>query len=422
MKGVRGASQIDWIISLAFFMLYLGFFFVFLQNQITPVEDDNGVLDLVEDGIREDAKTAINKIPLVVHSNITGTELVVADFPLTWTNFSFVDNRSYLLDDKLFFESDLSENTFHFIVTSDEGYEIPLTVQDLVATNDVVFVNTKGFSAEFDTLGIVRTIQHLGERRMSDYNVTIDGLLFSTQDIGTTITTRPFAATYEAESITLQHKSHVFAGYGRMYSYLELLEKGVQRNVTISATILNATNYYVDVVTFGAFDYDEETCTTSEGTFIDFFDPDAGISFMTEDVSEFEYCVTDGAVQFSMKLQFVNESSFRIMTHEDDYETTEPLVSPYSVEYGYIENVSALSYQGIKSINQTEYRTLKTDWNFPRTQDFAYTISNVSGGVIYRYEPINVPKDQDILAKTITLDLSDKYGNTKTHTVRIQSW
>ncbi|MCK5630243.1 MAG: hypothetical protein KAI26_06505, partial [Nanoarchaeota archaeon] len=139
MWNKRGLNQIDWVISLAIFILYISWFFLLIRPYYFPIEEDPEI-ELLEDAFVDDIIWTIYKTPLVVFSDIHITyEPVEVNFSLELeeSSFAFADNRYFtLFENNLYFLADLknSSNLF-WLVNSDETYEKPNIHTDLYATD-----------------------------------------------------------------------------------------------------------------------------------------------------------------------------------------------------------------------------------------------------------------------------------------------
>ena len=109
----KGASQIDWIISLAIFMLYLAWFFVFIIPTFTSIETLESSANALEQKFRKESYWNIDSIPLFVESLVTlNNEIIIIDpFLLPWRiEDTQLDQGTYFITSgtKLFFLSNIN--------------------------------------------------------------------------------------------------------------------------------------------------------------------------------------------------------------------------------------------------------------------------------------------------------------------------
>ncbi|HLD97205.1 MAG TPA: hypothetical protein VI934_02580, partial [Candidatus Nanoarchaeia archaeon] len=105
-KGV--AIDIDWIISLGVFLVYLGVFFLMIRQLPERQSPAASLLGSVADGVAESAAWQVQRLPLVISSNVSGAEPIITSFGYDWKNFSFTDNTSFdISEGKLIFAKQL---------------------------------------------------------------------------------------------------------------------------------------------------------------------------------------------------------------------------------------------------------------------------------------------------------------------------
>jgi len=420
IKGVKGVTQIDWILSLGFFMLYLAWFFFFIQQFVQESETADTFLTLVQDGIAENAHESVDRVPVIARSNISGSELIFMEFPLSWTNFSFQDNTTFLFDDgRLFFTLDLTAgNNNKFLVQSSEGYEHTVETRDIDATTEGVSVNGAAFAGVFKD-GVLVEAFHESTRRVADYNVTLDNAALD----GTAETTQHFYyGKWKVATPTFSHSTYVFADFGRTYNFLQLSDT-IGHNVTVSAILLNYSHYYVDGSANGVLDYENPGCTSRQATYVNFYDATDGITFIPLDESTIVFCTFDDAIQFTLTMAFANRTEYRMLLHNGNFNQTLRLETPYATDIGIVENVTGLSYRGLETLNAMSYADAKALFGIRASNDFSYFIENLSeGGTTFTYAPEQPDPKVNVFAVTHTVDVIDKYATRKAHRLRINAW
>ena len=63
----RGDSQIDWVISLGIFILYLAWFFLLIRPYMVQEETPN-MVSLVKENFEKDAFWTVEKVPIIATS------------------------------------------------------------------------------------------------------------------------------------------------------------------------------------------------------------------------------------------------------------------------------------------------------------------------------------------------------------------
>jgi len=94
---IKGFTHTDFVVSLAIFILYLSFLFVFIKP-ITIQADDGGLVDIVKGGIDKDLRWTVTKTPMIINckscegSIARGIEPFCLRSPFVdWKKFCFTD-------------------------------------------------------------------------------------------------------------------------------------------------------------------------------------------------------------------------------------------------------------------------------------------------------------------------------------------
>ncbi|MBI4438654.1 hypothetical protein HY640_01855 [Candidatus Woesearchaeota archaeon] len=420
-RSLRAVSHIDWVMSLGIFMMFLAWFFIFIKPLATPSTNMEPILRVASEKITANTTWAVETIPLIIFSNITGTEEpLIVDFPFAWnqTNFAFSDNTSFLLDEgKILFMANITPRKTLILVHTDQNYtHTPPYNSDLTATSDAATV--RDMRAEFKG-GMIKTLTYRERYLMQVFNITINTLQVEGQNTSESI--NPLAAKYKMQSTLINHTSYVFPAKTRIYNLIRLNNPlTTPQNFSLRTTISNVTDYY-SVQASGAIDYNG-TCTDIMTNYIDLHDSLAGISFIFKDRQNISLCATNSTLRMSAYFTLTNDTSYEIMLHEGDYNATTPYISPYSETFGATELQQGVSYKLLAELNRTNYTDLKAAWKYPASRELAFTILNETGGEIYSYQPVNPTETQNIFAKETDTTAIDQYGKRKKVTIRVRAW
>lgn len=152
----KGASQLDWAISLALFLLYLTWFFMFIR----PQYNENNLYipttkDIIED-IKEKSSIEINKIPLFIESDYNLKDnlfTIDMDFFID-TGFIIEHDGSFIiLDDILYFIDDINDEKKYYMITQSNVIEKKISniknFSAITIENDTVNLNSN-FKIIFD--------------------------------------------------------------------------------------------------------------------------------------------------------------------------------------------------------------------------------------------------------------------------------
>lgn len=415
------AVDLDWIISLGIFLIYLGVFFIAIRQLPTQQSPAAVLLENVLDGITDSTKWSVQKLPLVITSNISGAEPIIVRFPYDWKNFSFRDKSSFdRKDSRLIFTKTLSQGKNALeLVTSSEDYTQPLAVFELTASPNSASVDSKRFLSEFQNSLLLR-VNHFDKERLSNFNISISGLELKPETAASTTNITPLSAQYKLNFAQLNHTSIIVAGYPRIFSYVTTDVKE-PHNIDIAATLSNYTFFYINNALFGAISYATGDCANSSGRYIDFYDDTSGVTFILPEGGSISFCAGNTTVRLGLQFPIGNETSYDIIFHQGDYNSTLKYVSPYKTALGIVENVTGVSLQLYSKVNGSGYQALKKDWSYPNSRDFSFALYNESGTLLLSYQP-KAAGVTNIFVKEADVFVLDKYATKTRHKLRIKGW
>ena len=423
--GKRAAtSAVDWMMSLGIFMIYLAWFFIYVRPLTSPPVEMGSLLKISGDAFKANVTWGVDVVPLVIFSNITGSdEPVIADFAYIWnsTSFSFADNRSFFLDEhRLFFLNNMTAGRRAFeLVHSSEAYSQPTSPQrDIAATKDSVSVGKASMRADFSDSVLVNAI-YRDYYRIQGFNITINSVPIAVENRTFTIT--PIIAKYKIQSQMVNHSSYVFAGNPRIYSFVSLnkpLEQ--QQNFSISMTIFNSTQYYSDKSS-GDISFNN-TCKDLLANYIDLSDGIAGFAFIFADEANISMCAANNTLRIKANFILKNETRYDIIMHPGNYNSTIKYISPYASRFGAIDVQKGFSSRLLSALNSTNYSVLKTSWKYPPSREMAFIVVNESNEEIYRYEPSTPGRNSNVFVREISGYMLDQYSKRQKVTARIKGW
>ncbi len=418
----KGAVEADWVVSIGIFLIYLSFFFFYLTSLTSKQPDvSDSLLHNVEKNLRANVTWHVQKVPVLIRSNLSSTEPVIAPFFFSWANISFSDNTTfYLQENKLIFKEALREGqNFKWIVSSDDSYPQLESLEDLSPTSGSVTIDRSRFQAEFD--GILTSAVHFEKKRISNFSVKLDGSAVSIESAKKEYNSTSFTAKYKMSSSTLNHTTFVVGGFPRLYSYVSPKQNLEPHNLTVLATLQNYTSYFIDATHSGAINYTEKTCISRFSNYIDFYDNLVGVTLITEDTSNISFCTGNASLELSATMALDNETRYDLIFHQGDYNNTLKYLYPYTVMVGLAENLSGISFSLITKLNESDYPNLKKAWNFPQSRDFSFELLNQTNFPLVNYSPKS-PGFVNIFTKQFDEVLLEKYGSKTKYRLRVKGW
>ena len=418
-KGL--AVDLDWIISLGIFLIYLGVFFMVIRQLPTTQSPANALLDSVFDNIVDSTKWSVQKLPLLIVSNISGNEPVIARFNYEWKNFSFRDNTSFdHADSLLVFSRNLREGkNLLELVTSGDNYTTPITNFDLAAGTNGASVDSQRFVSEFQNSMLTR-VNHFEKERLSDFNISISGIALKPEAAAAEANTTTLSAKYKLSFPQLNHTSFIVAGYSRIFSYVTTDAKE-PHNLSVSVTLRNYTFFHINNAVSGTINYTKNECHSSSGRYIDFYDSISGIAFIMPEGANMSFCAGNDTVRFNTDFSITNETRYDIIFHPGDFNNTLKYVSPYRTAFGVAENLTGISLKLYRKLNETDYLALKRNFSYPSSREFGFLLFNETGTIIFSYDQ-KPTGTTNVFAQEESVFVLDKYGEKSKHKLRIKGW
>ncbi len=415
------AVDLDWIISLGIFLIYLGIFFIAIRQLPNQQSPASALLEGVFTGVVDASTWQVQKLPLFMASNISGTEPFIINFPYSWKNFTFQDNTSFeIKDGKLLFAKKIIQGkNILWLASSGENYPQPGQDFDLEASPSGASIDSQRLVTEFSSAFLARA-NHFTKERLDEFNISISEIPLKPENALPEANISAMSAKYKLIYPQLNHTSFIIAGYSRISSFVST-DSREPHDITLSATIRNYTSFYMDNSALGTINYSTRECSNALGRYIDFYDGVSGLTFIVPEGSNISFCARENTARLGIQFAMANETRYDMIFHEGDFNATLKYVSPYKAEFGIAENITGISKSLYRKVNETKYETLKVQFNYPTSRDFSFTLSNESGTNIFTYRP-KIPGITNVFAKEGDVFILDSYGIKARHRLRVNGW
>jgi hypothetical protein len=410
------ALDIDWIISLGIFLVYLGVFFISIRQLTEQKSETSSMPENLMDRIISSTTWNVQILPLVINSDYTREEPVVIEFAYGWRNFSFTDNTAFeIKDGHLIFASDLLKGTNIFeLATSAEAYPRTFGNQVLSASPEFASIDSKELNFYFIN-SLLSEAKHHGKVRISSFNLSLSGTGLGNGVTYSNITS--LSALYKVSYNLLNHTAFVVSNQSRIISYVAPLPYE-SNNFTISVTLQNYTRFYINESFQGNINHTAASCIHTQGTYVDFSDGVSGLAFLMPSESNVSFCA-NSSINLQIGLPVKTESRYDLIFHSGDADST--YGNQYPAQFGMVVNMSGISMSKYRNLNETGYDTLKAKWSVQNSKDFSFGLFNESGEQEYDYTP-KLPGITNVFAQEKDLVVIDKYGMISKFKLRVRTW
>ena len=148
----KASTQIDTIISVSLFLLYLSWVFFFIRPNLSSDTSTESLNKIVETNIKR-LYWNVHRIVLFVKSNMSGEEPLILDFPLSWSynntiikNSAFENEFFYIDEGRILIMPNLSTKNLFYIINSNFSYEHKAFNQIIA---NYSFLTTRNFRVDF---------------------------------------------------------------------------------------------------------------------------------------------------------------------------------------------------------------------------------------------------------------------------------
>jgi len=404
----RGISQIDWIISLALFLLYIAWFFIFIRPLSIEKEAPN-IVELVAEKFQQDAYWSVLNYPIIIKSNFSiEKEPIVVDSGFSNQSNLFMINKSFfLISEKLFFLNNISPGTtIAYILNSNENYDVYNEITDLVANNESA--SASGLYVDIQNNTIISA--DFKGKKIFLYSLESNGKLLSPSNLS--FSNRGIAALYPIITQKINVTTMIFAYNPRIY----MMFAG-NSSISESFDIYKYENYYLNSEKKGSVAVG--SCYYENSEIAEFYTGNSVMLFILSKPAEISFCGMNESISLNIAFNVSRDMMQKIIFYDGSPDDFIKYKYAYSAKLGIPEKTTALSLFNLKLLNVTNYNILKNKWN---VGDFRVDVFNITNG-----EKIvgfgGIPYDKaTVYAKESRNFLLDKFGKLEDVRISIQSW
>jgi len=413
--GKRGASQIDWILSLGLFLLYVGWFFAFIAPNISFVANKNSLMIILQNNFDNEFNHEIKRFPLFIEYNETSSQKsIVLNYTSNVTNIRFLNGNNYIIwNNKLIFLANITQETETFWII-EAAPETTYEVWGLNSEED--WASTENLSVEFNNKLLKKaTFKQNTWIEDSDYYLNEEDLT----PIQTNYTDKGFVAIYESSTGNINHTSLIFANNQEIYNFITLeQESDVRLKINFELGLFDA--YYADNNNYGNFgSQDEVHYADFSYDYITLYTETESLSMFFDNDVDFNFTYYNDTLDLEMTIPISNDYEYRYVFHDGNF--TDILREDYSSRFGVIETLEGVD---LDSIN-TNYTYLKTEWRFPN--NFYISIYDNTSKHIDQEEPIFQigsyrPGNKNVFAETKDMFKLTDEGDYEPISINYRIW
>lgn len=362
----RGLTQIDWILSLSFFLLYITWFFIIIKPGFEQNYLENDLHDVIIDYFEKTYMDTVEIIPFYTKLNYEPTYVVFSDYEKKSMNYTMYQDV-YVDDGWIFFQAEQSINkTVNLLYSSKINLEQPDNFYFFNPTASKV--STVGMTAKFNQ-NILDNVVYDGNRVINEYYVYVQNQKF-TYTLSN-FRSSNFYSKYYSKDNEIEIFSYVFADNQGLYQFLK---NPFTHEVRQNYKLERFENYYVDDTFEGNLDYVNNDCSEAHSNFINFNSNTKGLLFLADKEVSFRFCKNS-----NLDLNIISNSSdikLIIIPHDGNLKYND-YKNLFKVEKGSPVHFSSYGLSNLKNIfNVSSYLNLKETVGYPSQKEFKLDVYN----------------------------------------------
>ncbi len=418
----KGLNQIDWVISLAIFLLYIAWFFIFLKPQIqissylSPLGYD------VKESFKNDFYYSIDKYPIFfASSKIQNDTPIFFDFNnKTGKNFDISGGKDYFLykNRMLALQNFNNDTTYLWVVESDKTYTHTNKKLDLIKFNDTI-TTSKGLLARFNN----SLLNHL-----SYNNNNIADIEFGINSYGFTPQTSNFTeyiilSEYKAKTQPITLFTRVIAKNSLIWFSAEKNDVDAANNLLMKYSVYGVTNYFSDNSHYGNI----SSCESYQNDFLKVYNQRFSMSFILPQNTSISFCKNSTVTRLNITMRINTQKDFFLILDTPLFK--EENFTDYSIYSGVKQNIAGLDYSILSNETYTTYKTKKTEWGVSNDNNFQIIVWNSSLNNLLMRENNTVfilgdapLTTRDVYSTEYRDFILNENGETSEVTVSVKTW
>lgn len=418
-------SQLDWVISLGVFMLFLAWFFVFAAPNLSFNKNSDSLAYIVESKLSS-YYWNVYKIPLFVNVNRTTGfnqyEPFIGDFNLDpGYNYSFDGGKDYeSLFGKIVFLANISQNrNVFYILKSNSDYDKTIGYYDLSSNYNKVEIKSENFIANLRD-GYVDNLNFHSKKRLEQKSMVINGV---TMKNALNYSSNKILSYYYLSTNSFNYSQVFFANNPTVYDFFDTFDSFDNLfSVDTDYVLDDYPYYYFDNSKFGSLDYSNNVCYNKTSKFLTFYDDAEGLFYEFSRPVFFKFCTKNNTIQLSTDFNLTKGISYSYGFYSGSYENSLSHMDHPTFKVGIGEVLLGINLDELNRFNHT-VQEIKKEWGFPEQKDFRIVISDIgTRNPIFDFKTNEIDATADVYSKEYNDYILDKYGNLTKVIVTIMTW
>ena len=388
----RGFNQLDWIISLVFFMMFLAFTFIIVSPHSTVFLDEKAALNNLKYGFIEDYTYSLSELPVYVDTKRRGIEPVI--FPMEYfsPNIFFDDGTTFsIIDNELIFILNITDDITQkkiILSNSSQKQDIVSNKMNLRYENGRAEVATRRFYIDYLNTEI-KNIYYNNVLRIK--NITIKDT--NEQKIvlyNRNLTNESFAIVLKENNNDFVFKQYMFYDMSRLY-----LSFNTNTNFIYSFDLYDYNEFYFPVIS-GNLLLNETMCFNVTTDYFDFGNGDNTITIRMSPATKISTCTKETD---HLKIILYNPKKVDIYFSDDAIATKYNNTKEIDVYSGILTQKKGVSVDKLNQIKNKSVSILRTEYAIDEGMNFELMMSEINYTNIFDYSFATPRKDSNVFIK-----------------------
>ncbi|MBN1385932.1 hypothetical protein JW968_03055 [Candidatus Woesearchaeota archaeon] len=411
----RGVTQIDWVISLSIFLLFLTLFFIYARPSLFTTREVTDYTGLVLENLKAETFTQVREYPILISSEeVQQHAAILIDYPFQ-TGEALLENIQFVTDEgKLIFIDNLPQGYKTRKLTLSDR---PITVQGqerLLQFHAEENETRTGKSIINYLNSNLRLYSYNGNPVITDFRIQINNADIIPESTG--FASSSIHSKYKMTTSIFDHSNIMTAENDGIYGIIKAKSPHESKMMRIKIKAKSYPNYYFDNSEFGSFNETECIMKTD-----DYLNLHGGGALSIKFTKEVDYTVCGGE-ETDIYIDFnLNDTEYKIAVFEDD----EHVPSGFEHHHAWIgheERYTLLDPNKLGSMNES-YEEMKSRWAYQRNKEFDIQVLSSTGATVFStgQEPYQMAQvnSKRVLAKTLPDEID---GEKKDYYILIMTW
>jgi len=413
----KGLNQVEWVISLSIFVIYLIWFFVIVRPSLYNSQTTDTFKDNLRDEIEEYASFDVKRIPVKIISSIKDDDVgFVIDGMYEEESNMYLEGRYFdIFDDKLIFLKDVNATDEMIdVISSYENYTKDSPYYDFHASESSF--RTSNMIVEINN-GIIRDVDYRSEDLVLDQNIYSKGESIDSWEKMNQKS--EISSSYKIIHQIFNLTTILFAENTKIYNSWCITEGDSSKLVY---DLGEFDSYYSDYYNNRIFTDDEDRCDSMIRDFVSFYNDDikSSLTFVFDKNVTVNVC-NKNTSQISISFTANKDVDFWTIIHRESYQRGIELKKAYRIIKGKTITVSGISRIRLLDLLNSDYTQLKQRFNYPDAREFRIVARNIFGNATL--EVGATPYDlATVKSEELGIAMLDKYGNIKDFNIYLQRW